>query len=94
MGSILLVSMLLTAAPPSYYQFISTPDMRIQQIIEQEKMNRAPRILPGTLPYPYPTPPSYPRPFENYWNPGPYYYPYQPYYQPYYYRPYYHHYWP
>jgi hypothetical protein len=57
-----------------------TPPMRIQQVIEQEY--RLPMVVPGSIPYPYPQLPSYPRAFDN--LPSPYFTPYHPYY-PYYY---------
>ena len=68
-------------------QFIPTPPMRIQQIIEQDHQNRVISVTSGSLPYPYPVLPSYSKPFDN--LPSPYFTPYKPYYQPYYYRPYY-----
>jgi hypothetical protein len=83
MGSILLMSVLtMCNVPPP---MTPTPYMRIEQIIEQERMNRAPRILPGTLPYPYPRPPSGYKPFEDYYY-SPYYRPYPYYSYPYYWR--------
>jgi hypothetical protein len=49
--------------------------MRIQQVIEQEQINRALMIIPGSLSYPHPQLPSYPKPFDNF--PSPYFTPYQ-----------------
>jgi hypothetical protein len=63
--------------------------IRVQQLDELGR--GTPRILPGTLPYPYSIPNYYPMPYEHYRPYQPFYY--QPYYyqpyRPYYYQPYY-----
>ncbi len=86
MFSVLLTMALLSNPnnPKLMRPLVPTPQMRIDSVYQELERNRAPRIIPGTVPYPYPPLPSYPKPFENvypYWyNP----YPYNPYYRPYY----------
>ncbi len=82
MNSLIIALALCGTLPP----LTPTPPMRIEQVYKQMEDNRAVRILPGTLPQPYYTPPLVMRPFDNY--PSPYFTPYTPYYSPYYYRPY------
>jgi len=75
---------LLGASPPPLHP---TPAMRIESVYQDMERNRAVRVIPGSLPYPYPALPSYPTPFSDRQSPF-----IQSYYSPYY-SPYYYHYW-